>query len=76
MFEVGKSYTIYEIDADGLGYHLATVLDWQPPLLKVAQANGGYAIHNTASQYFHRAELHQSAHPQFDADQLMGSSPE
>lgn len=70
MFEVGKTYTIHEIDNDGIGYHSATVLDWQPPLLKVSHPNGGYVIHNTSSQNFHRAELWVSAHPKFDAEEF------
>lgn len=57
MFEVGKNYTIHEIDGDGIGYHSATVLDWQPPLLKVSHPNGGYVVHNTSSSHFHKAEL-------------------
>lgn len=57
MFEVGKNYTIYEIDSDGIGYHSATVLDWQPPLLKVSHPNGSYVVHNTSSSNFHKAEL-------------------
>ncbi|MGE6739664.1 hypothetical protein ACQKGC_05250 [Allorhizobium pseudoryzae] len=72
MFEIGKSYTIYEIDGEGLGFHSATVLDWQPPLLKVSHPNGGYAVHNTASQYFHRAELNERVEQgKFDVESLL-----
>jgi len=75
MFEIGKTYKIYEIDADGLSFHSATVIDWQPPLLKVSHPNGGHVIHNTASQYFHRAELLQSAHPKFDMEAFFSEAP-
>ncbi len=77
MFEVGKSYRIFEIDGDGLGYHSATVLEWEFPLLKVSHPNGGYVVHNTASQYFHRAELSESVQGQiWDVETLLASAPD
>ncbi len=75
MFEVGKSYTIWEIDGDGLGYHSATVLEWDAPLLKVSHPNGGHMIHNIASQFFHRAELDvRSGERKFSVDSLLEGS--
>ena len=70
MFEVGKLYTIYEIEDGGLSHHSATVLGWEPPLLKMSHPAGGHSIYNTASQDFHRAELWQSPHPQLDPAEI------
>ncbi|MBO1038191.1 hypothetical protein [Brucella pituitosa] len=71
MFEVGKTYRIYEFEQGGLGYHSSTVIAWEAPLLKVSHPGKEYVIYNTSSSSFHRAELDGSPHPKFDVEEFL-----
>jgi hypothetical protein len=58
MFEIGKRYTVWMDEGDGVGSLDYQVADFQPPLLRLHNPNVGHdMIVNTASPMFVRAQL-------------------
>lgn len=57
MFELGRDYEMHFVDGGNEAQSTFTVVDWQPPLLKLRQPDMPDTIFNTNSTHFIRASL-------------------